>query len=213
MSEEIKTIKDTLNDVLSKKGLTQEKLAEISDVPEYYMRALYGGNYKELPPEPYVRGYIIKIANSLEIDGEALWDIYKKTLNLKTSGEADKLPVNRFAISTKRFSNKKWIILIVICLILGLVGFQVSKYFGTSSIDISNPPVDDFITTDSNIILRGKIDPQDSLTIKGENVSVDKNGYFEKEWSLSSGPNLLEFKVKRLLGKEVKIERQIIYQP
>lgn len=212
MAEEAKTIKDALNDALPVKGLTPERLAELADIPEYYLRAIYNGNYKELPPEPYVRGYIMRIAQVLDIDGESLWSVYKKTLDLKTSGETDKLPSNRFAIKAKKISRKGWIIAVIAVLILGLVGFEASKYFGASSIDITNPPVDNFITSDTIIILRGKIDPQDKLTIKEEDVSADENGYFEKEWSLNPGPNLLEFKVKRLLGREVKIERQIIYQ-
>ena len=194
------------------KGLTPEKLAEIADVPEHYMRALYGEDYKNLPPEPYVRGYIMRIANALEIDGEALWNVYKNTLSLKTSGDKDKLPINRFAFKDKKIGKKKIIIAAIAVLILIFAGFKASKYFGTSSLDISNPPFDNYTTNDPNIYLRGKIDSQDNLTINGENVSVDSSGYFEKQWALNPGPNMLEFKVKRLLGKTVTIDRQIILQ-
>ena len=208
-----KTIKDILNSAMAEKGITPEKMASITDIPEYYIRSLYNGNYKDLPPEPYVRGYILKIAQAVETDGEVLWKIYKKTLDLKTSGETDKMPSNRFAIKNKKINKKKWIIAGIIVLALVFIGFKESRYFVTPSIDIVNPPIDGFITNSQIINLRGKIDPQDKLTINNEDISVDKDGYFDKEWSLNVGPNTLEFKVKRLLKKEVIIDRQIIYQP
>ncbi len=206
--EQIKTISGILDEAMSAKGLNIEKLAQITDIPINYLNALYSGDFKKLPPAPYARGYINRIAEVLNIDTERIWQIYKD--NLKTSGEEDKLPLNRFAL--KKIKKRKFIIIGLVVAILIYIGFQGGKFLGIPSIEISNPSADNAIVNNAMIDLRGKIDPQDKLTINGEDLSADENGYFEKNFSLEPGLNTIEFKVKRLLGKETKIARQVIYQ-
>lgn len=206
--EQIKTINGILDEALDAKGLNLEKLAQITDIPMNYLNALYRGDFKQLPPAPYARGYINRIAEVLNIDAQNVWQIYKD--NLKTSGEEDKLPANRFAF--KKIKKRKFVIIGLAVIILIYLGLQGGKFLGIPSIEISNPSADNAIINNAIIDLRGKIDPQDKLTINGEDLSTDANGYFEKNFSLDPGLNMIEFKVKRLLGKEIKITRQVIYQ-
>ena len=51
------------------------------------------------------------------------------------------------------------------------------------------------------------------LTINEEEVFISQDGNFSKEYSLQPGLNTVEFKASRLLGKEVTIIKEIMYQP
>ncbi len=208
--ENVKTLKEILEDSMDVKGIGVERLSEITDIPGRFIKAIIEGNISALPSSPYVRGYLIRIAEALSLNGHELWAIYKNGMGLKTSGEKDNLPHNRFAAKPFRKKNLIFIALAVIALIY--LAFKVDRLLGVPPIDINNPPTDNMMVNAASIDLRGDVDPQDKLTINGEEITTDKNGYFEKQFSLQPGINSIEFKVKRLLGKEVTIVRKVIYQ-
>ena len=84
---------------------------------------------------------------------------------------------------------------------------------GIPEIKINRPANSGEITNEQFIKINGTVsDFFDKLTINNEEIPVEKNGEFKKEYQLQSGVNKIEFKVKRFLGKEIKVEREIIYQ-
>lgn len=204
------TVKEILEEVLRERKMTVARLAETTDIPERYVIMLVEGEQKGLPPAPYVRGYLMRIADALGLEGQVLWQAYKKQLQPKTSGETDKLPTNRFAL--KRLNRKKAGAIIGIAIVVIAGGVWVKTLLGTGEIDIKNPSQESTVVNDPSIDLQGKINPSDRLTINNEDVAIDKSGYFEKKFSLEPGINSIEFKVKRLLGKETTVVKQIIYQ-
>lgn len=203
-------VKEILEEALREKKMTVARLAELTDIPERYVVMFVEGEQKGLPPAPYVRGYLMRIAGALGLEGQMLWQVYKKQIQPKTSGEGDKLPTNRFAL--KRLNRKKAIGVVGIVIVVIAGALWVKALLGTGEIDIKNPSQESTVVNDPSIDLRGKINPSDRLTINNEGVVIDKSGYFEKKFSLEPGINSVEFKVKRLLGKETTVVKQIIYQ-
>lgn len=215
--ENSKTLSESLEEALELKNLNIEKLAELTNISPYYLSSLLEGNFKNLPPVPYVKGYLAKIAEVLQLNNKVLWEIYEKEIalySIKTSGPEDKLPSNRFVFQR---SNKKVIIiagLILFFLAVFLIIWQFDSLWGTPKIEIFNPLTDNFITTNFSIKLIGRIDnPKDKLRINNEEILVNQSGQFEKDFSLQPGINTVEFKIKRFLGEEIKIIKQVIYQP
>ncbi|MBN2198149.1 helix-turn-helix domain-containing protein [Candidatus Wolfebacteria bacterium] len=213
--ENSKNLTEILNEAIKAKNLDVKKLSENTDIPVYYLSALFKGDFSNLPAMVYVRGYLIKIAEILEIEKEFLLKAYKKEISLgplKTSGAYDKLPLNRYAF--KPFYKKTvFIVLIILILIAGFLFWRAGDFFGTPKVEIISPIVDNIIVNNSSIKLMGKINPRDKLVINNEEILSEKDGRFEKEIILQEGINTVEFKVKRLLGKEIIIMRQVIYQP
>ncbi len=213
-----KNLKELLNEAIDTRNLDVKKLAELTDVPVHYLSALAEGEMSKLPAAPYVRGYLVKIAEILKIDGEALLRAYKQEISLwpvKTSGPQDKLPTNRFAF--KVFGKKSIFIggvVLIIAIILLLWRFDgFFGFFGTPQIDITNPETESLIVNADSIKLSGKVNPSDKLTINNEEILPQLDGQFEKDFSLQVGVNTIEFKVKRFLGKETNVVKQVIYQP
>mgnify|MGYP000123683166 CR=1 FL=1 len=204
-----KSFQEALKDAISFKGMDIERLAEITGVPKNYLAAFVSGDFKKLPPPPYVRGYLMKVSAALGIDADYLWNIYKKeiTLGIKRS---DKLPINRFA--PQRKNRKKTIMLIVLFFVIIYLVFRIDDIVGIPKIEIIRPAESGEITNEQSVKLSGNLNNFfDKLTINNEEVPVEKNGNFEKEYQLQPGANKIEFKVKRFLGKEIKVEREIIF--
>jgi cytoskeletal protein RodZ len=210
-----KKLNELFNEALELRGLNVEKLAELTDIPIYYLTALSTGDFTKLPPAPYVRAYLMKIAEILRVDADLFLEIYNQEIErwpLKTSGPLDKLPFNRYAITPlyKKIALGVGIILILVSIYLI---WRVDEFWGTPQIEITSPSADNLIINSPSIKLSGKVNSRDKLTINSEEIPVEKNGQFEKDLSLQSGINTVEFKVKRFLGKEVKVIKQVIYQP
>ena len=212
--EQIKNFSGFLSEVIGDKGLTVEKLAESSDIPIHYLNALLEGEFEKLPPDPYVRGYLLRVADVLGIDNKVLWQVYKKeSLSglTKTSGSQDRLPVNRFA---PRYVSKISII-IALLLIIGviLIVQNLGNFLGTPQIEITSPVADNFIVNSSSIRIMGQVNHRDKLLINNEEILVGDDDFFAKTFPLDEGVNTFEFRVKRFLGKEIKVVKQVIYQP
>lgn len=205
-----KTTKDVIAEAMAGKGLNIDKLAELTSVPKHFLIAILEQGKISVPP-PYVRGYLFKLAEVLSLDANVLWQDFSREMELKTSGEKDRLPQNRFAFKPLKKGKIILTVLAVFVIIGG--GILANRILRTPWIEIANPVSDSFSTGDSRITVRGKINPGDKLTIIDQEQPVDENGYFEKEINLSEGVNTIRFKVKRFLGKETEVTKQIFYQP
>jgi len=203
-----KTFQELFSEAVSLRGLNLERLAEMTGVPKDYLAAFISGDFKKLPSLPYVRGYLMKTSEILGINGDYLWSVYKEEVaDIKRS---DQLPINRFA--PKRKSKKGILIAIILFFAIIYLAFEIDDLLGIPKIEINRPADNNEITNEQSIKLNGRIsDFFDKLTINGKEIPVEKNGEFEKEYQLQPGANKIEFKVKRFLGKEIKVEREIIY--
>lgn len=215
INDQSKNLSELITETLELRNLDVKKLSELTDIPTYYLTALIDGELSKLPAAPYIRGYLIKIAEILRIDSDVFLRAYKQEISLrplKTSGPEDKLPFNRYALKPL---HRKTAIIVGIILLLAIAYFfwRIDDFLGTPQIEIISPASDNFIVNIPSIKLLGRVELRDKLTINNEEILADKTGYFEKDFPLQVGINTIEFKIKRFLGKEVKVLRQVIYQP
>ena len=94
-----KNLINLILEALKLKGMNLEKLSQLSGVSERSLALLLEEQFDKLPPAPYVHGYLVKIAETLNLDGRELWREYlKNNEEIRRSGKEDILPLNRFAI-------------------------------------------------------------------------------------------------------------------
>jgi cytoskeletal protein RodZ len=206
-----KDLKTLLNEALELKNVNHEKLAQITGIPERYIWAIQNIDTEKLPAAPYVRGYIKKISEILHLNHDELWEMYKRELTHKQSGAHDKLPENRFAI---QHLSKSTVALIAAGILLAMYLFiNMDRLIGAPELFITNPADLIAATTESTIQLAGVAEQRDKLTINGEEIFINPDGTFSKNYYLQPGLNTIEFKAKRLLGKETTEIRKVLYQP
>ena len=199
-----------LNERMRERGFAPKRLSELTGISLKHLEALREGRIAELPPAPYLRGYVLKLGQILEFDGDTLWNDIKKVRMTNNSLPIDELPKNRF----KKESIKKYIIPGALALLLIFYfGFRFSKIFGQPVITISYPPENVTVVNQSSVPLIGRVTNADTLKINSETISAGQNGDWEKTISLQPGMNTIEISAKKFLGRETKIIRQIIYEP
>ena len=207
MNGDYRNISEILTEVMKERGVGVDALSNATDIPKRFIDSLVRGDFENLPAKPYVRGYLFKIAEALRIDQNILWQSYKNSTDLATSGEQDKLPTNRFAFKKMRTSGVVALFFLVILLVF--VGFKFNDMLGKPTIDVSLPE----FTTEDTITITGNVRPGDTLTLNKEVIYPNEEGYFEKRVQLQPGGNPLSFVVKRYLGRETVLDEHIFYQP
>lgn len=210
MNTEEKKISELLKEYADSRNMNTAKLAETSGVPERYITALVGGEFASLPPAPYVRGYLFKMAAALEARGEELWQSYKREVSPQSSGPLDRMPSNRFVIQSL---SRKWVAIAGVVLILGTyLVFQLPAILGEPSLELAGYSEDKTYNMASSVlVLRGQVKPGDKVTLNNEAVYANAEGNFEKEILLQKGLNTVELTVSRFLGREKKMVRQFNY--
>jgi len=211
-----KNLGEVLSEIILERGITLDKLSELTNIPKRYLIAMMDNDSKNMPSAPYARGYITKICSVLEINSKQAIDAYNK-IGLKTSGKDDSLPQNRFAL-TKHY-KKNWLVIVVITTIIVISGLiftnrhMFANFFGIPSIEVNIPAREDnsplIETSEQFFTIQGMINPQDSITINGEAAPVNEKGVFVKEVLLNPGLNTFEIRAQRPLGRETMIVREI----
>jgi len=207
MESEEKNFSELIENAMRVKGFTVEKLAQTTGISDRFIKYIVDGDLKKLPSSPYVHGYILTIANVLGLNGEELWEEYfQKNQNIKRASQADYLPGNRLRVKS---INKNIIIGSIILIVVAIFVFwRIQSRVGEPSLSLSDFK-DEMIVEQKTFDLKGKIDPRDQLTLNGEIVYPDVDGNFQKILSLEPGFNTLSFKVKKFLGDEYIIKKQI----
>ncbi len=117
------------------KGLNVEKLSQVTGISERFISFLVEEQFEHLPPMPYVRGYIMKIAAILQIDENHLWEEFKRVYpSMRRSGRKDLIPPNRFAPA--RFNATLIISILCVLLIALYILFRFFFFSGKPSLEL-----------------------------------------------------------------------------
>ena len=198
-------------DAMRTKSISVEKLSGATGISDRIINGLIEERYENIPPAPYVRGYLLKIAAVLNLDGEALWaDYVKYNDSVRRSGKKDQLPQNRFAIA-KMQKKFIWVIFIAV-LVGGYLLVRLASFYQKPNFELTNP-LDGAVLKESTVVIKGNVEPGTKLTLQDEVIYPDKNGNFEKTVALDPGVNILTFKISKFFGKEFSVMRQITFEP
>ena len=205
--DETEDIVEVLKKLMKSKGVGSGRLSSLTDVPSRFIDALLEGNFDQLPSQPYIRGYLFKISTALGAENDYLWQIFQSSVEASSSGEKDRLPINRFALQKMSKTTMVWIIAGLVVFLL--ISLNFNRILGKPTIDVTVPDT----TEESVVMVIGVINPEDRLTLNGEIIYTNDIGSFEKQVQLEPGLNTLEVKARRYLGRETKLVKQVFYQP
>lgn len=199
-----------LSERMRERGLTAKRLSELTGVSAKHLEALREGRFDQLPPAPYLRGYLMKLGQVLDFETDDWWESIKRAQPIKNPRQTDEMPKNRF----KKESIKKYIIPSALAIILIFYfGFRFSKIFGQPIITISYPSENVTIVNQNSVSIMGRVTDADTLKVNSETIPLGQNGDWQKIISLQPGMNTVEISATKFLGRETKIIRQIIYEP
>lgn len=211
MGNEERSLSNTLVNALRARGLTAGKLSELTGVSERFLESLIEDKFEALPSLPYTRGYLMKIADVLGLDGEELFNEYLKDNEaVKRSGRDDRFPANRF--ERPRFTGKVVVLSLVVLGVLLYVFLKIFLFTGRDGLLLQNLDENITYSNEPTFTVSGKVDDSYELTLNGEKIYSDKNGDFTAQIELGEGFNTLVFGTKKFLGREKTVTKQVFYK-
>ena len=184
-----------------------------------YLENLERGNYEELPPDVYVRGFVKSYAQFVGLDSEKMVGIYnrEKTIENKIEKKSKKKETYANKLTTQNFAiiTPKIVTAFLSLLVLFAVGFylwhQISSFNSTPYLFVSSP-FEDQVVNDSNITVEGETEREVIIKINGQSIFVNSDGYFEEDIMLQPGKNVLIIEAKNKFDGTAREVRNIIYE-
>lgn len=114
----MQTVGDILRAAREQQGISVKDVEKATSIRAIYLQAIEDGNYKLLPGEVYVKGFIRNYANFMGLDGQAMVDKYRQSEHpepLPATNETKKVDRKE----SKKSRSKLFVAILVILLLAG----------------------------------------------------------------------------------------------
>lgn len=207
---------DKLEAARSSKSLSLNEASEKINIQKQYLEYLEKGDYKKLPANVYVIGYLKCYAKLLDLNINKVVELYKKERGLEEKinnlNKEKKDFIHSFpVVITPKMLQISAIVLVVVGIIFYL-WYQVSGLSRPPELEVFDPEQDKTVSEDL-IVVTGRVDLDSVVSINEQPIYIDSSGNFKENISLQEGLNALEIKASNRFEKEKIIERKIMYEP
>ncbi|OGH19666.1 MAG: hypothetical protein A3D74_00530 [Candidatus Levybacteria bacterium RIFCSPHIGHO2_02_FULL_37_13] len=199
-----------LKDKRIAKGLTIEQVSKETKIRASYLSAIEKGEYQKLPASTYIQGFVRNYAKYLDLNEQEILAIFRREFDEKKAFAVlpkglvkEDFPIKRIKLA----DTAKFIILLAIAL-LGYIFFQYRFAIISPPLEILTPK-DGVIVLSSTVSVSGKTDPNATVFVNNDNVSLDSDGNFKKSINVFPGKIIIRIKAINYFGKEKIIERHI----
>jgi hypothetical protein len=138
--------------------------------------------------------------------------IFKTITPLEKHPTDGKGVVRSHPIINPKFFRTGSVILIILALLV-YFGFEVSKTVSPPSLVIYSPQEDNITTSEYSYEISGQTESETTISINGEEILGDPNGYFQAKVNLKEGINILEITVVRKSSKPNTVYKRIRVEP
>lgn len=195
--------------------LTIEEISKATKIRPEFLEAIEKGDFKKLPGSSYAQGFVRNYAKFLGLPVEKSLAIFRREFNSEKSFEV--LPRGFSGPSEKSFKKIKLgrnvlIIAGIFILIFGFILFQYRAAFLNPTLTIISPKENETIKSLS-VNVKGKTDPDVTLFIEGEGVSVGDDGTFSSDISLFPGKSTVKFIVENKFGRKTEKSLDVVVNP
>lgn len=205
---QIETLGEYLMSVRNNLKLSVEAVGKKTGIKIKSLTGLESGDFKILPPDVYVLGFLRQLAQLYHVDAEILIEQFKKETGIQ------KQITQQLAARQAPWPKKYWQKLVVTPKILSLglglafvvvtVGYIVWEVWSINKIPVLeiSTPVNNAVITSGSVTIGGKTDPGMIVTVNGQNLFVNDQGGFQTQLGLSPGLTEITIIAKNRFGKQ-----------
>lgn len=193
----------------TQRSLSLEQIAEATKIKPRFLSAIEDGEYDKLPSPAYAKGFVRNYASYLGLSQKEVMALFRREFDEKKAIKVlpDGLTANNLTLP-RIYIRKTFVAVGLILLILvGYLGFQYRAMLIPPSLSIDTPKAN--ATTKDTITVTGTTDPNATVLVNNEPVSLSTEGKFSKELSLFPGKTSITVASKNRFGKETVMERNI----
>ncbi len=194
-----------------KQNLTLEEVARATKIKVAFLSAIENGDYKKLPSSAYAHGFVRNYAKFLGLPIEKSLALFRREFNAEKSIEI--LPrglasQDEFSLPKFRIGRSTILITAVLIIVSSYLLFQYRSAFFNPDLKVESPANNQ--TVDSlSVEVKGKTDPNSTLSVEGEQVPLQRDGSFRKIISVFPGETVIDFQVENKFGRITTLKRNI----
>lgn len=206
----MKTVGQILKENRIKKEINLGDVARETKIRKTYLLALEKDDYQSLPSVATTKGFIRNYAQFLGLEPERVVAIFKRDYRRVQEQKAI-FPSTADLNKQFRWSPKKTLILVVALFILAFLTYLVYQYHGL----LGRPrlevylPADNQQVSEEQIVVKGKTEPDNSVSINGNLTQVNDQGEFNHRFRLVSGENKIMIEATNRLGRKTRQTRTV----
>ena len=201
-----------LKDERQRRGLTLSEISNATKIKVEFLSAIEKGEYEKLPSASYAHGFVRNYAKFLDFAEEKILALFRREFDGKKVYKV--LPeglVGQKEMPLKRFKIRQVVYLIVILfvLLLGYIIFQYRYAIINPLLYIQSPKESEVLSSSTTNIV-GRTDPNSTVFVNDESVSVNSDGTFKKEITGFPGKTTITIKAVNRFGKQSIVERHVV---
>jgi len=195
------------------KNLKLTEIAKKLNIDNKYLRAIEAGEYEKLPAGVYGENFIKEYAIFLGFNYEEAVKAFRRDkISSKAYGEENIFSQQvvrkyNFLVMPKIIRSAVIILIVLICFIY--LGLYLKNIFSPPELYIYEPE-NNLSFTLNFIVVRGETEPESEVSINGELIFSDQDGFFSKRVDLKKGVNTIIIIAKKKYSREVMVTRQIL---
>ena len=197
------------------KGLSFEDVSKSTKIKVSFLEAIEAGAYEKLPSVSYAQGFVRNYAKFLGLNEKETMAIFRRefdeerTFKVLPRGFEQK---DNFPTSGFRVKQTVIVILIVLAGFILYVLFQYRYAFLNPPLNVITPK--DMQTVSSSVVnVSGQTDPNATVYVNKDAVSVDDNGNFQKFVDVFPGKTLITVKVVNKFSKQTEKTLVVFIKP
>jgi transcriptional regulator with XRE-family HTH domain len=211
------TVGDCLRRKREELGYSIKEIGARLGIKFEYLESLENGDYENLPPQVYVRGFLKSYANFLEIDSNQAIKIYNREVTFlerdflkDKDSKKERMSLRSFVVITPKLITLFFSLLIFSVLFYYLY-HQINSFNSKPYLFLENP-AGDAIVAEKDLHVNGHTEKGAVLKINGQEIGIDANGSFDQNIVLAEGRNILIIESKNRFNKTDRREINIIYE-
>ncbi len=187
-----------------KLNLTLSVVERKIGVGEGYLEAMESGEWKIIPGEVYAKNWLKKYVIFLGLNWQSVKKKYDREVGNKNFWPQTQK--QKFGISQKRLLVfpkiiRNALIGLVVLIIVLYLSFQIYSLLRPPILEIIYPP-HGLELSNRNFKLLGKSESGAVVSINGNPVPIDKDGWFKIDINLNKGLNEIKIQAKKSYGRE-----------
>ena len=208
----MKTAGQVLKEVRFQKKVDIADVSRVTKIRSQILEFIEADDFRQLPSGTVARGFIRNYSEFLGLNPEYVLAIFRRDFvenqlgHIVPRGMAD--PVEKTSFWTPR-STVIAAVTATFVLFAVYLGYQYHLLTGPPSLNLSKPQ-NAQIVSDPNLEIAGKTDPEATISINGQLISLDQGGQFSFRYSLHPGSNRIVITATAKSGRIATLTRTVI---
>ena len=201
------TLGEKLTNLRSERRISLGEVSRSTRIQLKYLEYLEAGDYKKLPADVYVKGFLRGYADFMGVDENVLIRLYEKEKGIKVNLEkaTDKKVVKKEKINMSPFLITPKIIAVSLGALLICGGFfylykEIGAFANTPKLVILNP-AQNAVESSNSVVVEGVTDKDAKVFINSQPILVSDEGRFSESLALQSGTNAISIKAVNRFDK------------